>query len=72
MLKIIRNILLTSPRLIKQSLAVLSDVAICALAVQLAMDLRLETHVYWSKQHTWMFVMGLVLFLPIFVSMGYF
>jgi FlaA1/EpsC-like NDP-sugar epimerase len=70
MLKIIRNILLTCPRLIKQSLAVLSDMAICALAVQLAMDLRLETHVPWSNQHTWMFVMGLVLFLPIFLSKG--
>jgi FlaA1/EpsC-like NDP-sugar epimerase len=70
MLKIIRNILLASPRLIKQSLAVLSDVVICAVAVQLAMDLRMETHVSWSFQHTWMFVLGLALFLPIFIAMG--
>jgi FlaA1/EpsC-like NDP-sugar epimerase len=70
MLKNTRNILLASPRLIKQAFAVLSDVIICAIAVLLAMDLRMETHVSWSNQHTWMFVMGLVLFLPIFVSMG--
>ena len=54
----------------KQALAVLIDVVICALAVQLAMDLRMETYVSWSIQHTWMFVLGLVFFLPIFISMG--
>lgn len=70
MLKIIRNILLASPRLIKQSLAVLSDVIICAIAVQLTMDLRMETHVSWSIQHTWLFGLGLVLFLPIFIALG--
>jgi FlaA1/EpsC-like NDP-sugar epimerase len=70
MIKIIRNILLESPRLIKQALAVLSDVVICAIAVQLAMDLRMETHVSWSLQHTWMFLLGLVFFLPIFMAMG--
>jgi FlaA1/EpsC-like NDP-sugar epimerase len=70
MLKIIRNILLASPRLIKQALAVLSDLVICAIAVQLAMDLRMETHVSWSLQHTWMFLLGLVFFLPIFMAVG--
>jgi FlaA1/EpsC-like NDP-sugar epimerase len=70
MLKIIRNTLLTSPRLVKQALAVLSDLVICAIAVQLAMDLRMETHVSWSIQHTWMFLLSLVLFLPIFIAMG--
>ena len=70
MLKIIRSILLKSPRLVKQALAVLSDVAVCAIAVQLAMDLRLETHVAWSFQHTWMFGLSLVLFLPIFIAIG--
>ena len=70
MLKFIRNILLSSPRLIKQALAVLSDVVICAIAVQLAMDLRMETHVSWSIQHTWMFLSGLVFFLPIFIAVG--
>ena len=54
----------------KQALAVLSDLAICALAVQLTMDLRMETYVSWSIQHTWMFVIGLIFFLPIFISMG--
>jgi FlaA1/EpsC-like NDP-sugar epimerase len=70
MLKIIRNTLLASPRLIKQALAVLSDVVISAIAVQLAMDLLMETHISWSIQHTWMLGLGLVLFLPIFIAMG--
>jgi FlaA1/EpsC-like NDP-sugar epimerase len=70
MLRIIRNILLSSPRLIKQALAVFSDLVICAIAVQMAIDLRMETHVSWSDQHTWMFVLGVVFFLPIFISMG--
>jgi FlaA1/EpsC-like NDP-sugar epimerase len=70
MLKIIRNILLASPRLIKQALAVISDVVICAIAVQLAMDFRIETHVSWSFQHTLMFGLGVVFFLPIFIALG--
>ena len=70
MLKIIRNILLASPRLIKQALALLSDVVVCAIAVQLAMDLRIETHVSWSLQHNWMFGLSLFFFLPIFIAMG--
>jgi FlaA1/EpsC-like NDP-sugar epimerase len=69
-LKNIRNILLTTPRLFKQALAVLSDVIICAIAVQLAMDLRLETHSPWGVQHTWLFLTGLALFIPVFISMG--
>ena len=70
MLKNVKNILLASPRLIKQGVAVLSDAVICAMAVQLAMDLRLETHTFWSLQHTWLFLLGLAFFLPIFISMG--
>ncbi len=70
MLKIIRNAILVFPRLIKQTLAVLSDILICAIAVQLAMDLRMETHVSWSIQHTWLFLLGLAFFLPIFIAMG--
>jgi FlaA1/EpsC-like NDP-sugar epimerase len=70
MLKIIRNALLASPRLLKQTLAVLSDVFICAIAVQLAMELLTETYVSWSFQHSWMFGLGLLFFLPIFIAMG--
>jgi FlaA1/EpsC-like NDP-sugar epimerase len=70
MLKIIRNTLLESPRKIKQALAVMSDVVICAIAVQMAMDLRMETHVTWTIQHTLMFWMSVVFFLPIFIAMG--
>lgn len=70
MLKNIRNSLLDSPRLIKQALAVACDVIICAFAVQLAMDLKLETHSTWGFQHTWLLLAGLSLFVPIFIVMG--
>ena len=70
MLKNIRNTLLASPRLLKQALAVLSDVIICAIAVQLAMDLRVETHSPWGIQHTWLLLTGLAFFIPVFISMG--
>jgi len=69
-LKNIRNILLASPRFFKQALAVVSDLIICAIAVQLAMDLRLETHSYWGIQHTLLLLVGIFLFIPIFVGMG--
>jgi FlaA1/EpsC-like NDP-sugar epimerase len=70
MLKNIRNSLLASPRPIKQGLALASDVIICAIAVQLAMDLRLETHSSWGFQHTWLLLAGMALFIPIFIGMG--
>jgi FlaA1/EpsC-like NDP-sugar epimerase len=70
MIKNITKFILSFPRLIKQALAVMSDVIICALAVQLAVDLRMETHVSWNSQHTLMFLLGSVFFLPIFISMG--
>lgn len=70
MLKNIRKILLGSPRLIKQALAVACDVIICVIAVRLAMDLRLETHAAWGFQHTWLLLAGLILFIPIFIGMG--
>jgi FlaA1/EpsC-like NDP-sugar epimerase len=70
MVKNIRTILLASPRLIKQALAVLCDLVICAMAVQLAMDLRLESHTSWGFQHSWLFLTSLALFIPIFIGMG--
>lgn len=70
MLKDIRNNLLASPRLIKQALAVMSDIAVCAIAVQLAMDLRLETYSNWGFQHTSLFLVGLAIFIPIFIGVG--
>jgi FlaA1/EpsC-like NDP-sugar epimerase len=70
MLKTIRNTLIASPRLFKQALAVISDVIICVISVQLAIDLRLETHSSWSFQHTWLLLAGLSLFIPIFIGMG--
>jgi FlaA1/EpsC-like NDP-sugar epimerase len=70
MLKNIRNSLLASPRLFKQALAVVSDVIICAIAVQLAMDLRLETYTTWGFQHAWLLLTGVFLFIPIFIGMG--
>jgi FlaA1/EpsC-like NDP-sugar epimerase len=70
MLKIIKSILTLSPRLFKQAIAILSDIVICAIAVQLAMDLRMEMHVPWGISHTWMFGLSLVFFLPIFFTLG--
>ena len=70
MLRSIRKNLLESPRLIKQVLAVVVDVSLCVISVQIAIDLLTETHVPWSFQHTWLFGIGLVIFLPIFISMG--
>jgi FlaA1/EpsC-like NDP-sugar epimerase len=70
MVKYIRNSLLSFSRLGKQSLAVISDVIICAIAVQLAMDLRLETYSHWGVEHTWLLFVGMVFFIPIFMVMG--
>jgi FlaA1/EpsC-like NDP-sugar epimerase len=70
MLKNIKKILLASPRSIKQGLALFSDVVICAIAVELAMDLRLETHVPWGFQHIWLLLASVALFIPIFIGMG--
>jgi FlaA1/EpsC-like NDP-sugar epimerase len=70
MFKIIRNSLLSSSRLSKQALAVVSDLIICAIAVQMAMDLRLETYSSWGFQHTWLFFAGVFLFIPIFIGVG--
>jgi FlaA1/EpsC-like NDP-sugar epimerase len=69
MLKNIKKNLLASPRLIKQVLAILSDLIICAIAVQLAMDLRLETYSTWGIQHTKLLLVGMVFFIPIFIGM---
>lgn len=66
----IKNILLSFPRLTKQFLAVLSDIALCAVAIKLAMDLRFETNAAWGLQHTWLFLLSLVFFLPIFIYKG--
>ena len=66
----IKKLLLASPRRIKQAMALIIDIVICAIAVQLAMDLRMETHVSWGIQHTLMLLLGVALFLPIFLSMG--
>ena len=65
-----RSFLLASPRLFKQALALLSDLVICAIAVQFAMDLRLEAHSSWSIQHTWLLLVGVVFFIPVFISIG--
>jgi FlaA1/EpsC-like NDP-sugar epimerase len=70
MLKNTKNRLLALPRLIKQAFAVVSDVIICAIAVQLAMNLRLDTHSSWGFQHNWLLLVGVALFIPIFISMG--
>jgi FlaA1/EpsC-like NDP-sugar epimerase len=66
----VKKLLLESPRIIKQLIAVITDAVICVLAVQIGMDLRMETHGSWSTQHTWLTFLGLSVFLPIFLYMG--
>jgi len=70
MLNNIRKSLLSSPRLIKQFLALICDVIICVISVQLAIDLRLDAHYSWGLQHTWSLLVGMSLFIPIFIGMG--
>jgi len=45
--------LLNSPRWVKQLLAVFNDLALCAVATAVAMDLRHEQFLAWSWAHTW-------------------
>lgn len=66
----IKKNLLLRPRWFKQTLAVSSDLLICAIAVTVAMDLRVEQYISWSWPHTLMFSVGAVLALPLFTRLG--
>jgi FlaA1/EpsC-like NDP-sugar epimerase len=66
----LRNFLIDSPRLTKQAFAVVNDVIICAIAVQLAMDIKLETHSTWDTQHTLLMLAGMGFFIPVFSVFG--
>lgn len=66
----IKHFLLTVPRLSKQSLAILTDLCICALATVIAMDLRVEQTLPWTSAHSWMLIAGTVLALPLFTVLG--
>jgi len=70
MINDLRNTLLCFPRKIKQLLAVFCDVCTCAFAVQLAVVIISEKYIFWSLQHTWLFLVGLAFFLPIFTLAG--
>ena len=65
-----KNVLLASPRGLKQSLAALADVLLCMVAVCLALDLRLEDTVPLGLAHAWLFGVGVVIFTPLFITMG--
>jgi FlaA1/EpsC-like NDP-sugar epimerase len=65
-----KNVLLASPRGLKQSLAVLADVLLCSVAVCLALDLRLEDTVPLGLAHAWLFGVGVLIFAPLFITMG--
>lgn len=70
MINKIKNILLESPRLFKQVSAFFCDVFLCIIAVQLAMNLKLETDTAWDIQHSSLLFFGIVFFIPIFIGMG--
>jgi len=66
----ITNILRDSPRSFKKILAVLTDLVICAVAVQMSINIRVDTYSFWSLEHTWLFLVGITFFIPIFFTMG--
>jgi FlaA1/EpsC-like NDP-sugar epimerase len=67
---ILKQHLLQVPRPVKQSLAVLSDVLVCAFASAVAMDLRTESWLAWSMAHTWMLAVGVGIAVPVFTALG--
>ncbi len=66
----VKNKLLLVPRWLKQSLAVSSDLLICAVATAVAIDLRAEQFLPWGSPHKWMFLVGVGLLVPVFVRLG--
>ena len=68
--KKVKQQLLLEPRWSKQTMAVCADVLLCAAAVFLALDLRLESNVPFSEAHAWLFGVGLLVFIPLFIAMG--
>ena len=62
--------MLASPRGLKQSLAAMADVLLCLVAACLALDLRLEETVPLGLAHAWLFGVGVLIFTPLFITMG--
>ena len=66
----IKRHLLEAPRLIKQSLAVASDIFFCAVASAIAMGLRTDAWGVWGQAHSWMTLAGVIVALPVFTGLG--
>ena len=62
--------LLHAPRPVKQLLAVVSDVLMCALVTVLAMDIRTEAVLPWTMAHDWMLLFGVLIAVPVFTAFG--
>lgn len=72
MLNNMKNTLLRAPRVTKQAFAILIDIIVCAISVQLALNILLEKHVPWIETHSLMLLLGIFCFLPVFVFMGFY
>lgn len=68
--QIFKQLLLNAPRRIKQSLAVASDIFFCAVASVIAMGLRTDAWGVWGQAHGWMTLVGVIVALPVFTSLG--
>ncbi len=66
----VRNALLNIPRRGKQALALMADCTMGALAVALAVDLRLEALIPPGPMHLWLTLGCVLIALPIFSFMG--
>jgi FlaA1/EpsC-like NDP-sugar epimerase len=67
---VFKSQLLNAPRFGKQALALASDVALCALATDVAISLRVDAWQPWAMSQTWMLVVGVLLAVPVFVVLG--
>jgi len=65
-----KQYLLDANRSVKQSLAVISDVAFCGLAAMIAVGLRTDVWLWWSLPHIWMLLVGGCIAIPLFTVFG--
>ncbi len=67
---ILKKQILSLPRPAKRLVVVACDVLLCAAATMSAMDLRFEAWLPWGAAHTRMFLLGLGIALPLFITQG--
>ena len=64
--------LILSNRKIKQIFVILCDVLSCWAAVWFAIYLLLDARAYLGMLHVWLFMVGVAIFIPIFLAMGFY